>query len=197
MNKATASRPKVSPRFFALVLLPFAIPVLLTFALVAFVGEDWPRTMVPGSGLKLAGFVATALTSLLVWRLMTRGITDARVRMATVLLCGVVGLMGWPVWSVGIMPSVNGYSLGQPQTVPMVLERTESTPVSRSSQRNHWVWLRPKAPGSPAGPGRYFIPEDLYESWNRQPPGTVNVTIAEGMLGAVVVTGYAADPRTD
>lgn len=197
MQQSKASRPKVPPRFFAQVLLPFAIPVLLTFVLAVFVGENWPRNMVPGSGLKLAGLIATALTSLLVWWWIIRGFADARVHKAAALVCGAVGLLGWPVWSVGILPSINGFSLGEPQAVPMTLERTESTTISKSSQRSHWAWLRPDGPGSPAKARRYFIPEDLYDDWSRQPPANVTVTIARGMLGADVVTGYAADTQVD
>lgn len=193
MIKDRAPRPTVPPRFFAQVLLPFAIPALVTFVLLALVGEDWPRNIPPGSGLKLAGFVAAAATSLLVWRYATRGLEDGRVRKAAALLCAVTGLMGWPIWSVGVLPSVNGYSLGAPKTVRMTLERTEVTTVSRSSRLNHWAWLRPEVPGSRLQAGRYFIPGDVYEDWTGRQPRTVGVTIVPGMLGAEVVTGYGAD----
>lgn len=193
MKKGKASRTVVPPSFFAKVMLPFAIPIALTFALLIIVGENWPRNLVPGSGLKLAGFVAAAATSLLVWRFATRGVADLRAQKAAALLCGLTGLLGWPVWSVGIMPSVNGYSLGAPETVRMALERTEVTTVSRSSRLNHWAWLRPEVPGSRLRTGRYFIPEDVYEDWTGRQPRTVGVTIAPGMLGAEVVTGYGED----
>ena len=181
------------PRFFVQVLLPFAIPALVTLALLVLVGGDWPRNIPPGSGLKLAGFVAAAVTSLLVWRFATRRLADGRVQKAAALLCGVTGLMGWPIWSVGVLPSVNGYSLGAPDTVRMVFERTEVTTVSRTSKLNHWAWLRPEVPGSRLQAGRYFIPEDVYEDWTGRQPRTVGVTIAPGTLGAEVVTGYGVD----
>ncbi len=194
MTKDKASRAIVPPTFFAKALLPFAVPILLTFALLLLVGEAWPRNIAEGSGLKLAGFIATAVTSLLAWHFVTRGVADGRVQKAAALLCGVAGLMGWPVWSVGIMPSVNGASFGPAQTVRMVLERTAATTVSRSNRLNHWAWLRPEAEDSPVQAGRYFIPEEAYRDWTARQPGTVSMTIARGMLGAEVVTGYAADP---
>lgn len=196
MTQARAPRPVVPPRFFVTVALPFAIPALVTIALIVTVGESWPRNLPPGSGLKLAGFLATALTALLVWRYATRDLADVRVRKAAALLCGVTALMGWPVWSVGVMPSVNGSRLGEAQTVRMVLERTETTTVSRSDRLNHWAWLRPETPATPLQAGRYFIPEGIYQSWSSTQPATVEVTIAKGALGAVVVTGFAPGQTT-
>lgn len=192
MTQARAPRPVVLPRFFLTVALPFAIPALVTIALIVTVGESWPRNLPPGSGLKLAGFLATALTALLVWRYATRDLADNRVRKAAALLCGVTALIGWPVWSVGVMPSVNGSSLGEAQTVRMVFERTETTTISRSKRLNHWAWLRPETPATPLQAGRYFIPEGIYQSWSRAQPATVEVTIAKGALGAEVITGFAS-----
>jgi hypothetical protein len=186
VTKDRTSRPDVPPRFFAGLLLPFAVPMVLTAALVIVVGESWPRQIAPGSGLKLAGLGASALTTILVWHRVTHGIADRRVRKMAALICGMVGLLGWPVWSVGILPSINGASLGPATTQRMVLERTDSTPVSRSRARNHWAWLR----SGDARADRYFISEELYTRWNSQRPDTVTVTIAPGLLGAEVVTGY-------
>ncbi|MFL0672034.1 MAG: hypothetical protein ACJLS3_11615 [Erythrobacter sp.] len=186
MTKDRTSRPDVPPRFFAGLLLPFAVPMVLTMALVILVGESWPRQIAPGSGLKLAGLGASALTTILVWHRVTHGIADRRVRKMAALICGMVGLLGWPVWSIGILPSINGASLGPATTQRMVLERTESTPVSRSRARNHWAWLR----SGDAPADRYFISEELYARWNSQRPETVTVTFAPGLLGAEVVTGY-------
>ena len=190
MKAAAASRPIVPPSFFPKLLLPFAIPILVTFALVILVGERWPRTIAPGSGLALAGLGATALTGVLVWHRVTSGMSDKRVHQMAALMCGVTGLMGWPVWSFGVLPSVNGFSLGPQEQVRMVLERTEVTTVSRSSQLNHWAWLRPVTSTDAAGAGRYFIPEATYRQWNDQRPGMVTVTVAGGLLGAQVVISY-------
>jgi hypothetical protein len=164
--------------------------MLLTTALVILVGESWPRNIAPGSGLKLPGFGASALTSLIVWRSITRSMGDKRVYKMAAVMCGVVGLMGWPVWSVGVLPSVNGFSFGSQESVRMTLTRTEITTVSRSRAVNHWAWLRPEVPTARARAGRYFISEQIYQRWNDQRPSTVNVTISEGLLGAQIVTGY-------
>lgn len=190
MTENRTSRAIVPPMFFPKLALPFAIPMVLTFALIIFVGNDWPRTIAPGSGLKMAGFGATAITSLMVWRFTTRGIADQRVHKLAALLCGGVGLMGWPVWSVGVLPSVNGLHLGSPQSVRMTLERTEVTTIRNSRAVNHWAWLRPEAEPSLAEAERYFIPEEAYDRWNDQRPGTVTVTFAQGLLGAQIVTGF-------
>ena len=180
----------MSPTFFAKLLMPFAIPILLTFTLLIFVGESWPRNIAPGSGLKMPGFCAAMLTSLIVWFLITRSIADRRVQKMAALICGVTGLMGWPVWSVGVMPSLNGLSLGPQEALQMTLERTEVTTVSRSRALNHWAWLRPEAQNPRAPAGRYFIPEEIYQRWDYRRPSTVTVTIAQGLLGAQVVTNF-------
>jgi hypothetical protein len=164
--------------------------MLLTVALVVFVGESWPRNIAPGSGLKTQGFVASALTSLLVWRFIMRSIGDKRVHKMAAVMCGVVGLMGWPVWTVGVLPSVNGYNIGAEATFRMTLMRTEITTVSRSRKVHHWAWLQPVVPIERAKAGRYFISEQTYQRWNDQRSGTVNVSISKGLLGADIVTGF-------
>lgn len=178
------------PTFFAKLLLPFAIPMLLTAALVIFVGESWPRNIAPGSGLKAPGFGVAVLTSLIVWQFTTRTVTDKRAHKMAVLMCCLVGLMGWPVWSVGVLPSVNGFSLGPRESVRMALVRTEITPVSRSRLVNHWAWLRPESPNARAAAGRYFISKETYQRWHDQRPDTVTLTLAQGLLGAQIVTDF-------
>lgn len=190
MKNNQAPRTIVPPSFFAKLMLPFAFPMLVTLALVILVGESWPRNIAPGSGLKLAGLVATALTGAMVWHRATRSIADRRAHKMAALMCAVTGLMGWPVWTVGVLPSVNGISLGPQSAVRMALERTEVTTVSRSSALNHWAWLRPLSPDAEVVAGRYFIPEATYQRWNSEQPSTVTVTTARGLLGAQVVTGY-------
>jgi len=190
MTKTQASRPIVPATFFVELMLPFTIPMLLTAALVILVGESWPRNIPPGSGLKVPGFGASVLTSLIVWQFITRSIGDKRVHKMAAVMCGVVGLMGWPVWSVGVLPSVNGFSLGPGVSVRMTLTRTEITTVSRSRAFNHWAWLRPEVPTARVKAGRYFISEETYQRWNDQRPSTVTVTISKGLLGAQIVTGF-------
>lgn len=113
-----------------------------------------------------------------------------RVHKMAAPICGLVGVMGWLVWSVGVLPSVNGFCLGPREKVRMTLMRTQITPVSRSRAFNHWAWLRPEAQNARAEAGRYFISVETYQRWNEQQPSTVTVTIAPGLLGAQVVTGF-------
>ena len=192
MTRAAPRTPPIGAGFFVGATLPFIIPILVTLALVLTVGEAWPRQIAPGSGLKLAGFVATGFTALAVFAAMTVRRGEARLRKAAAMLCALTAVMGWPVWSIGVLPSINGSALGLEKPVPMVLERTEVTTAARSRTRHHWAWLRPATgwAGSQVEQGRYFIPEELYQRWNANPPARVTVRIARGRLGAVVVTGF-------
>lgn len=115
-------------------LLPFALPILITMALVLTIGEAWPRNIAPGSGLKLAGLVATAFTGAAVWGLATRRVDDWQVRKGVAILCAVTALMGWPVWSMGVLPSVNGMTLGPEEQTPMRLMRLEITAPSKGGR---------------------------------------------------------------
>lgn len=190
MNRTVSSRPSVPASFFAKLTLPFALPILLTFALLIVVGDRWPRDIAPGSGLKLAGLLATALTATAVWHFMVRGRPDVRVRKFAAIACLVTGLMGWPVWTVGLLPSANGAALGSECSVQMVLDRTETTTRSKSRALNYWAWLKPGAEDAPLQAGRYFIPQQRHDDWSKRLPTTVEVTYAEGAFGAVVITGY-------
>lgn len=189
MNRS--AKPSTSPGagFFAGAALPFAIPVLVTFALVLTVGESWPRQIAHGSGLKLVGLAATGLTAFGVFAALTLRLGDRRLRKGAAGLCAITGLMGWPVWTIGVLPSVNGAALGPETRAAMVLERTEVTTASRSRTRHHWAWLRPERASTPVGAGRYFIPEEVYARWGANRPRTVTLRTARGQLGAVVVTG--------
>ena len=181
------SRENVPPSFFVSLVLPFFVPFALTLVLIAFVGESWPRNLVPGSGLKLIGLIATALTSLLSWKIAMRGVNDIRAHKATALLVTITGLMGWPVWTVGFLPSINGIQVKDQRAVPMILERTETTTVSRSRKRNHWAWLQPVNRGSMASKGRYFITEETYERWRQEKPREIELIVGRGLLGAQLV----------
>ena len=190
MNRAVPSRPSVPASFFAKLMLPFALPILLTFALLIVVGDRWPRDIAPGSGLKLAGLVTTALTAAAIWHFLVRGQSNEQVRKFAALACLVTGLMGWPVWTVGLLPSANGAALGTERSVQMVFDRTETTTQSKSRELNYWAWLKPGAEDAPLQSGRYFIPQSRHDDWSQRRPATVEVTYAEGALGAVVITGY-------
>ena len=183
-------RPTVPASFFVKMMLPFALPILLTLVLVLTVGDRWPRDIAPGSGLKLAGLLASALTAIAVWRHIVRGLTDPLAHKFAAALCPVTGLMGWPVWTVGLLPSANGAALESERSVRMVLDRTETTTRSKSRELNYWAWLKPGAEDAPLQSGRYFIPQATHDDWSSRRPAAVEVTYAEGALGAVVITGY-------
>lgn len=190
MKQARSSRAVVPASFFVRLMLPFAAPIAMTLVLLVFVGERWPRSIAPGSGLKLAGLGAAVLAAALAWRFAVRGIADRRVHRFAALLCLVTGLMGWPVWTMGLLPSLNGVRLEDERTVPMMLERTETTRESKTGRLFHWAWLRADAAEGPAGSGRYFIPAEVHADWSRRPPGPVRIQVARGFLGAEVVTGF-------
>ena len=187
-------RPKPPASFLLKLLLPFVGPMGLTFALLILAGEHWPRDIAPGSGLKFAGLCASALTALAIWHLATRGFADLNLRRFAAIVCAVTGLMGWPVWTTGVLPSVNGMVLGNPVTVPMTFERTERTQQSRSRNHYHWVWLKTQSASSPIGSGRYFISEGVYDALTARRPVTVRVTVAHGLLWAQVVQGFEPHP---
>lgn len=171
-------------------MLPFAVPILLTFALVLLVGDKWPRDIASGSGLKLAGLCCAAVTSLIVSLCAVGQLTDRRVRAFGGILCAATGLLGWPVWSTGVLPSINGAALSEPIIVPMTLERTETTHKSKSRDLYHWAWLRAQDDDSLIASGRYFVSETVFERLNTLERGTVGVTVAKGLLGAQVVIGF-------
>ena len=186
MARKKTERPVVPGRVFLLALLPFAIPA--GFTLLLALGFNWPRDLAPGSGLKLAGFVATAATALAVWGYSVRGLDDRQARGMAALFCAVVGLMAWPLWSMGVLPSVNGAVVRDPFAVEMALERTEATTMQRSPEFNHWAWLAAVPVHSALQGGRYFIPKATYDRLEAERPATVTVDGGTGLLGAVVVT---------
>ncbi len=171
-------------------LLPFAVPILLTFGLLLLVGDRWPRALAPGSGLKLAGLLTTLITAWAVWHHAVGRVEDRKARQFVALMCALTGLMGWPVWSVGVLPSINGSVQRNHVTVRMALERTEVTHASKSRDLYHWAWLRADGGTHARLSGRYFISEALYESLGNATSVQVDVTFAEGLLGAQTVLGF-------
>ena len=179
---------RLSGRVLLLSATPFVLPLLLTFALALTIGESWPRQIAPGSGLKLAGLLATAGVTALVALWVGRGLPTP-MRRFVALFAMVTGLMGWPVWSVGILPSLNGAQLGPRQTVTMAVEGLETSRRSKSNVIDHWARLRPIEPDAPVAAGRYFIDEASHVRWTATRATTVKLEVASGALGAVVVTG--------
>ncbi len=186
MARAKAGRRAVPGQVLGLALLPFAIPAGLTVLLA--LTADWPRDIAPGSGLKLAGLGATVATALVAWGISIRGQEHPRTRRISALFCGMVALLAWPLWSVGVLPSVNGAVLRDPFEVEMLLQRTEATRQRRSPDYHHWAWLAAPKEGGGLPSGRYFIPETTYDRLTAERPATVTAEGATGLLGAVVVT---------
>lgn len=190
MTHVALPRPRISAGLPAKLLLPFALPILATFALLFLVGNQWPRDIAIGSGLKMPGLCVAALSAFVIWWWSVRQIQDRRIRAFAAIFCGVTGLMGWPVWTVGILPSVNGSILSQPSHVPMTLDRVEMTPKSKSRGFYHWAYLKTTNSNSAIQSGRYFISEVDYQRLDSSKPTAVDVTVAQGLLGAYVVLGY-------
>ena len=190
MTHVSLSRPSMSAGLPVKWSLPFALPILATFALLFLVGNQWPRDIAIGSGLKLPGLCVAALSACVIWWWSVRQIQERRIRTFAAIFCGVTGLMGWPVWTVGILPSVNGSVLNQPSHVPMTLERVEMTPKSKSRGFYHWAYLKTTNSNAAIQSGRYFISEADYQRFDSTKPAAVDVTVAQGLLGAFVVLGY-------
>lgn len=127
MTNRGTSRTIVPPIFFVSLIFPLLVPMALTLFLILLIGESWPRNIAPGSGLKLVGLGTTAFTSFLAWKIAIRGLSDARPRKAGVVLAAKAGLMGWPIWSVGFLPSINAFSVENQRSVRMTLQRTPAT----------------------------------------------------------------------
>ena len=108
MMQVALPRPRISAALPAKLSLPFVLPIVATFALLFLVGNQWPRDIAIGSGLKMPGLCVAALSAFVIWWWSVRKIQDRRIRAFAAIFCGVTGLMGWPVWTVGILPSVNG-----------------------------------------------------------------------------------------
>ena len=183
-------RPELPAALVLRLFLPFAAPIFLTVILIFTIGEAWPRTVAPGSGLKLPGLVLSALTAAWVWHSIQKTFDDPRVHKFAAVVCGVTGLMGWPVWTTGVLPSLNGASLSQPQSATMRLDRLDTTRPSKRPGFYYWAWLEPARADSPVAGGRYFIAEDVYYRWAPQKPAEVRVIHAKGAFGAEVVLAY-------
>ena len=185
-----ARRASAPPGLFLRIAVPFALPFALPLLILITVGESWPRDIAPGSGLKLAGLIASAATAAFVWRAITGLFEDERIHRFAAIGCAVTALMGWPVWTTGVLPSINGARLGTAQVQEMRLARIEITRPSKRPGFYYWAWPKPTSPDAAIAGGRYFIPEDTYQRWRPAKPATVRVTHAPGLLGAEVVTEF-------
>lgn len=183
-------RQVIPGRVLLTAVFPAAVPVVLMLGLLLLNRHEQTAQVAPGSGLKGAGLAAAALTSALVAVPAMRGVVEGAMRRVMVVLCLGVGLMGWPIWTLGVMPWVNGLVLEEPRSIPMRLDRLEITTVSRSREVNHWAWLAPVEPGGGLAGGRYFIPMELHDRLAAGKPTTLTVEAARGLLGAEAVLGF-------
>jgi hypothetical protein len=186
------SRPPTLPASFLLKMaLPLVLPVALTVFISITVGETWPRSIAPGSGLMLQGLIASAIFSTLAWRITGGAFDDEQVRKLAAIICAVTGLMGWPIWTTGILPSINGAFLGQERVEPMRLGKLDvSRPKGSVGSPNYSAWLEPINRGGAIDGGRYYISEEVYQRLESQKPVAIRVAHSRGLLGAVVVTDY-------
>lgn len=172
-------------------LLPPAGPVVLSIALVMLTALGPPLpTLAPGQGWRLAA--PGALAALLGWLWVVRriGRTTARAdgrRTAAALALGTSAL-SVPVWALGVMQWVNGRLAAQAQATRVPLLGLSTSPQTRSRTPYHWAHLPgDAAAGLPAG--RYLLDSRHHAAWTAQPPATVTVHHARGLLGARVVAG--------
>ncbi|MFN3469545.1 MAG: hypothetical protein ACK4UL_04535 [Novosphingobium meiothermophilum] len=171
------------------IMLPFALPFMLTLALIVTIGEAWPRQIAPGSGLKFEGLIASTLTAALVWHRTARQHDQRHFRILVGCLCAVTGMMGWPVWTLGILPSINGSILHDERESTMRLAGLETSQKTRQRGLYHWARVEPLIQAPPIAAGRLFIAEDMWQRLARSRPDTVRVRYADGLLGERVILG--------
>jgi hypothetical protein len=198
MNPTARSLPPLSAadkaagqRVLLWCVLPFAGPILLSMALVLLttLGPPLP-TLAPGQGWRLVA--PGALAALLGWWWVVRqiGRTTERAdwrRTAAALALGM-SVLSLPVWALGVMQWVNGRFAAEAQATRVPLQGLSTSSKSRSRTPYFWAHLPgDAAAGLPAG--RYLLDSGHHAAWTAQPPATVTVHHARGLLGARVVEG--------
>jgi hypothetical protein len=187
--KQGKARPQIPMARLAGLSLPFALPLVLAIAWALLIGDGGAGAIVPGSGLKAMGLCATVLTGIVVWCWVVRGMADGRSRKFAALFCGATSLMGWPVWTMGLLPGLNGLAPRHETMVTMTLMRTETTRGKHGSVY-HWAWLEAEGGRGADGSGRYFISQSVHDRWAGARPKTVRLVIADGVLGARLVLRF-------
>lgn len=169
---------------------PFVVSIITTMGLVFLVGDRVPRVIAPGSSLVAAGLSVTLLTGLFPLTTMWLRWSEPLARRQTILICGFAALMSWPIWTMGVMPTVNGMRFGPVHSTAMRLIRQEIRHASRNPTIYHWAYLRPAAADSGLTAGRYFVPTADYDIWSGAPPRNIQVHHATGLLGAEILFSF-------
>lgn len=173
-----------------LALSPFMLAIVVTMLLVVFVGDDIPRNIAYGSSLATWGLVVALISATAPFAILRNNWSQPMMRRMALGLCGLGAFMSWPVWTMGILPTVNGMHMGMIQTSEMRLDRLETSHASKSRQIYHWAYLQPVSPRAALEGGRYFVSANEYQRWTNARPQTVEISYATGLLGAKVVTAY-------
>ncbi len=188
----TTPSKSTTPGMQAVIVLsvvPFPFAILFTILCLLIVGNTAPRQVAPGDGLALAGLATALCVAALVLLLVRRQTADARARQGSLLLLATTTLMSWPVWTVGVLPTINGAMRGPERATTMAIERLEVTTATKSHTLYHWAYLQPATAASDLRAGRYFVNQADHERWTATRATTVQVTHARGALGAEVILG--------
>lgn len=177
-------------RLILLSVLPFPMAVLGTFLLIATIGNRFPRNLAPGSSLALHGLILSLLVMGAVTLHVRRRWHERRVRRFSLLLCAITSVMAWPVWTVGVLPSVNGLDHDVPLVTPMQLKSLTTSHASKSRTIYHWAFLERAEGTAVIGEGRYFVAQPVFERWQGRVGRTVAVSHASGLLGARIILDY-------
>lgn len=184
------SLQKSQSRLLLIWLLPVVIALCSTFAVVLAGPNRFPRSIAAGSSLAVPGLVASVIVSLILFGVLWRLRSRPQERQASMVLGILASLISWPIWSSGVMPSINGFAVRQSSTTTMQLQRLEITHATKSREVYHWARLAPLAAESGLKQGRYFVPADRYDIWERHGAKTVEVRHGTGLLGAEIVLSF-------
>lgn len=187
MKKAESPKDASLPM---LSVLPFPLAILTTLAFVLTVGTHFPRDIAPGSSLILPGLLLSIAVLLVVMGRVRRRWSDPAPRRFSLILCVITSALAWPVWTTGILPSVNGIKLGAEQISTMRLAGLTTSHASKGRQIYYWARLQATSPASRIGSGRYFVPKAIHDGWQSRTGQEVAVVHATGLLGAETVLSF-------
>ena len=187
---SSVQKPRQANRLILISAIPFPLAILATLLLVFAAGARFPRDVAPGSSLALPGLIVSlAIMSLITARVRRHWIEPAP-RRFSLILCTATSLMAWPVWTMGILPSVNGMHLHAERTSAMRLSALTFSHASKGRQIYYWGTLQPAGEATGIGAGRYFIPKAIYDAWQGQVGKRVTVHHATGLLRAEAVLEF-------